>query len=532
MSNGRSSSAKSAIHELYEKALAAVDEHESSLHSQVQELRCELDSALRDKAQAEEREQRLFRLVQDVQAELRKMRLEKMRLDQQAEPQAVVLPTSVSTLEWQFLGSSDEDWICMPGNVSAELLRSYEAYRKGGDSIVQMKSGVEDYQFDLGAMQQTNIRTRQQRQMRCKFSVPRHWTRYVNLQNVYKSAEPRVIEVAGFINDYDDINGKYTESGYYEINGFPLWWDSNGRTFMFVDGGSIVYMSEVECDGSYNGRHEPNRFARSEGGPDPLRCSRWDVMSRRNQWVHARGVEVSSCSAAGVPSVMEIAVEVEDSTVLSAIKASLLVSITHEDTHLGASECDLCRDRLKLVRVLQIENLRLLAKYRSCKEHMKLDLAKYSIHVSSPAPSSSLADDLGGLDDEVAEGLFFHGTSYETAVQIAQEGFDFRLSRPGYYGRGTYFASQMCKSHQYTSEPRCVILSRVALGSVACATKVDPECTRPPLHPGTPRCCDTIHARPGPMPGHSNGRQTHHEFVVFEKFQAYPEMIIEYYLES
>merc|ERR1712129_485548 len=106
----------------------------------------------------------------------------------------------------------------------------------------------------------------------------------------------------------------------------------------------------------------------------------------------------------------------------------------------------------------------------------------------------------------------------DTAVQIAVEGFDFRLSRAGLYGHGTYFSSQACKSHQYTSDDdqcRTVIISRVALGDAALAEEVDRECRRPPLRSGTSRRCDCIVANPGPMPGDHAGVQTHQEFVIF-----------------
>jgi hypothetical protein len=43
----------------------------------------------------------------------------------------------------------------------------------------------------------------------------------------------------------------------------------------------------------------------------------------------------------------------------------------------------------------------------------------------------------------------FHGACRKTAAKVAMEGFDFRLSKPGYYGHGTYFSSKACKSHQY-----------------------------------------------------------------------------------
>ena len=39
---------------------------------------------------------------------------------------------------------------------------------------------------------------------------------------------------------------------------------------------------------------------------------------------------------------------------------------------------------------------------------------------------------------------------------------------------------------------------------------------------------DSVIARPGNMPGHRQGMQTHQEFVISEEFQAYPEYVLRY----
>ena len=65
-----------------------------------------------------------------------------------------------------------------------------------------------------------------------------------------------------------------------------------------------------------------------------------------------------------------------------------------------------------------------------------------------------------------------------------------RTSRTGYYGQGTYFASQACKNHQYAAgdddyDLHTIIVCRVALGDVFYADKVDKDCRRPPLNADT-----------------------------------------------
>mmetsp|Transcript_101151 Transcript_101151/g.193826 ORF Transcript_101151/g.193826 Transcript_101151/m.193826 type:complete len:137 (+) Transcript_101151:1-411(+) len=132
------------------------------------------------------------------------------------------------------------------------------------------------------------------------------------------------------------------------------------------------------------------------------------------------------------------------------------------------------------------------------------------------------------MDSSMNEYCLFHGASFETAVKIAQEGFDFR---PGDYGRGTYFTSQACKSHYSALSTLGVhtrLVCRVTLGDVYFAENVNRALRRPPLHEGTSRVYDTVHAKPGPMPGHPAGAQAHQEFVTFEKAQAYPEFIVQY----
>ena len=149
--------------------------------------------------------------------------------------------------------------------------------------------------------------------------------------------------------------------------------------------------------------------------------------------------------------------------------------VAHQIAHHGASSCSEFKDSVKVVRVLRIENWHLWAKYRSHVHQMKQDILKYGLAIAKvepPLPETllvSLPNVDVDLDAAVGECFLFHGTAHETAVKIAHEGFDFRLSKPGYYGHGTYFGSQACKSHQYTQPInglRTMVLSRVAVGDV------------------------------------------------------------------
>ena len=75
------------------------------------------------------------------------------------------------------------------------------------------------------------------------------------------------------------------------------------------------------------------------------------------------------------------------------------------------------------------------------------------------------------------EEILFHGTrTWEDAKKIVCQGFDNRVAREsGLYGRGTYFATQTCKSAQYATTQGQVkkatgqmvgtlLLARVAIG--------------------------------------------------------------------
>eukprot|EP00411_Alexandrium_monilatum_P028901 CAMPEP_0175384036 /NCGR_PEP_ID=MMETSP0095-20121207/28134_1 /TAXON_ID=311494 /ORGANISM="Alexandrium monilatum, Strain CCMP3105" /LENGTH=505 /DNA_ID=CAMNT_0016682439 /DNA_START=36 /DNA_END=1551 /DNA_ORIENTATION=+ len=215
--------------------------------------------------------------------------------------------------------------------------------------------------------------------------------------------------------------------------------------------------------------------------------------------------------------------------VIAQFESLICASAVHTSTVAGATACNVFQSGVQIMRALRVENWHLWSKYCSHRQQVKFDLAKYGLAVDAAAlrlPAAVVSFELwqGDCDASVGEHFLFHGTVFETAVQIALEGFDFRLSRPGYYGQGTYFASQACKSHKYTADGlRTLIVSRVVVGDFAVAEKVDRECRRPPLRPGTPRCCDSVVAKAGPMPGHSRGEQTHQEFVIFDKFQAYPD---------
>ena len=73
-----------------------------------------------------------------------------------------------------------------------------------------------------------------------------------------------------------------------------------------------------------------------------------------------------------------------------------------------------------------------------------------------------------------------------------------------------------------------MLVSRVVVGDPWYADEVNKFRRLPPTRDGTRRVHDSVIARPGQMPGHTKGEQTHQEFVLFDNAQAYPSFIVQY----
>lgn len=135
------------------------------------------------------------------------------------------------------------------------------------------------------------------------------------------------------------------------------------------------------------------------------------------------------------------------------------------------------------------------------------------------------------LDDTVNERLALHGTTRGPLDSIMAAGFDDRLARQGgLYGVGIYFAEESCKAAQYcdASGEKCIVLSRVVLGDPFFTKGPMRGERRPPLRAGTHYVYDSIVAEVNIPNGRQGGqgRQEHREFVLFDRMQAYPELVI------
>jgi len=128
------------------------------------------------------------------------------------------------------------------------------------------------------------------------------------------------------------------------------------------------------------------------------------------------------------------------------------------------------------------------------------------------------------LNKSLNEAFLWHGSSKERVDMIAEAGFDERVSNlGGMLGGGLYFAEDSCKSGQYSqksiasSRSHWFILSRVLLGKPHYSKMPMPDIRR------APDSCDSVVY----TPADDSGLGHHREFVIYDRFQAYPEFIIE-----
>ena len=221
----------------------------------------------------------------------------------------------------------------------------------------------------------------------------------------------------------------------------------------------------------------------------------------------------------------------EDPTLIAPLQR--LLRATSESHNREACRCR-PMSRASIQRVLRVVNPYLWKGYAekveqlsecspkpiSCSVAMEL-LRKECFAFGSAAPYVG-ATYWTQLDETANEMLLFHGTHPSKAESIASTGFDSSRAWHGLYGKGFYFACKACKSYQYSGRGgwHCIVVTRVALGRA--------NYTKTPLWGDATQAlgcdADSIVALPGSQGGPPG--QNHHEFVVFDKFQAFPEFIV------
>ncbi|CAE7256014.1 Tnks [Symbiodinium sp. KB8] len=203
--------------------------------------------------------------------------------------------------------------------------------------------------------------------------------------------------------------------------------------------------------------------------------------------------------------------------------------------------------------VHRIENYQLWQRYQARLRAMREDRAKYNLH-SEPAAldldgregvmteSQNYLDCGEPLSLDVDEKILLHGTSWYNANSIVENGFDHRTCTRGMYGDGVYFACAACKSHQYSCGYRCgfghtpacrcertLIIARVALGDACHASETRYGARRPPARSGATGTYGSVVVKPGQIAGHHKTIQVHQEFVIFDREQAYPAFVVQYW---
>ena len=236
------------------------------------------------------------------------------------------------------------------------------------------------------------------------------------------------------------------------------------------------------------------------------------------------------------PSISQMNTQ-EDCTEAWDAAERLLHGTAHAATgkHAGYFCCQIRTTRITSLR--RVENHLLWRRYQQHVAEMEIAQAQAGVKADGvlgvqctlAAEFEDMLNELSGhnfqLNKTVNERWLLHGTDTDTVDKIVEGGFDLRVSgTSGFYGAGTYFSSQSCKCHQYTSGPeRTMLLCRVALGVPFCARAVVMSMRRtPPIRQDSQQLHGCIVANEGPMAGHHDGHQAHQEFVIFDGAQAFP----------
>ena len=186
--------------------------------------------------------------------------------------------------------------------------------------------------------------------------------------------------------------------------------------------------------------------------------------------------------------------------------------------------------------VLKIRNPFLKRMYEVKKREIQAFITQHGSAAGSLAHKTHQPNDNvlpAELDTSINEVYLFHGTNGDTARHVAEFGFDERVSNlGGLYGAGSYFADAACKSNWYTGRDsvRVFLVCRVIMGLPYCTRTVHNDAEfptrRPPAIstiPGRPH--DSIFAETGVA---NDGQQEHNEYVVFDRYQVYPEYLVEF----
>eukprot|EP01086_Lenisia_limosa_P014842 TRINITY_DN4636_c0_g1_i2.p1 TRINITY_DN4636_c0_g1~~TRINITY_DN4636_c0_g1_i2.p1 ORF type:complete len:206 (+),score=10.07 TRINITY_DN4636_c0_g1_i2:52-618(+) len=182
----------------------------------------------------------------------------------------------------------------------------------------------------------------------------------------------------------------------------------------------------------------------------------------------------------------------------------------------------------EISEVYRVENTKLWKRYSSARQN----IADLSRETSGVSTRSDIWLKNGSLMKAAGEVYLVHGCPNIALDNIKHYGFDIRYASRSAFGKGIYFADQLCKSTQYINEMNKghLIISRVCLGTVA-ETDSSQECedlrTEPCLVNYSTGKLQNCTCTPHHCSNSLYAKFKHNEYVIFEGAQCYPEYVIE-----
>jgi Poly(ADP-ribose) polymerase catalytic domain len=254
----------------------------------------------------------------------------------------------------------------------------------------------------------------------------------------------------------------------------------------------------------------------------------------------------------------------ETSSEFQAVQQLFSANVGHHGDKFGTVRgCD--PKDFRVTRVTRVQNLELWRAFEFARNR----IAQASNFALMNAPCSRALEAPGcglltpRLDATTNEYYLFHGTRDAVIDTIIRTGFDERLgSVSGMFGGGIYLAENSSKSNQYvpcggcgegsivslgecTCDPEAdlpvqrMLLCRVLLGDVHIAHEYDPEkykgprenpVRRPPVKSdvAAPDDIPVLHDSVMGEKRELGGPLFYREFVVYDRYQVYPEYVVEY----
>jgi hypothetical protein len=228
-----------------------------------------------------------------------------------------------------------------------------------------------------------------------------------------------------------------------------------------------------------------------------------------------------------------------DAYTFKNVKAIVESTWDTDDVGRGRDARGLDHDNINVTRVQRVENKNLFRDF----DHQRVEFLQISRRQNyrqiSGIPPKLAKFKSAGRELGVNEYYLFHGTSYDAAMQIVEDGFNADEADPkSMFGPGIYFAEKFTKADQYSDEiydrepegeELTILLCRVLLGN---AFKSDRKEAEPWESPPCMKCeresCSCRPQRKYDSILGAGETMMFREFVVFERDQCYPEFIITY----